>query len=52
MGDKDKMKMYLLYISRATEFFGVTKTREIYEAAIQVSSDLSSVACSMHSEFT
>ena len=26
--------MYLLYVARATEFFGVTRTREIYAKAI------------------
>ena len=28
--------MYLLYIARAGEYFGCTKTREIYERALQV----------------
>mmetsp|Transcript_13375 Transcript_13375/g.16839 ORF Transcript_13375/g.16839 Transcript_13375/m.16839 type:complete len:855 (-) Transcript_13375:34-2598(-) len=33
--DQDKYALYQLYISRATEFFGVTRTREIYEKALQ-----------------
>jgi pre-mRNA-splicing factor SYF1 len=32
--DEDKPYMYSVYIARATEFFGITKTREIYEQAI------------------
>jgi pre-mRNA-splicing factor SYF1 len=31
---KDKARMFAIYINRCAEFFGVTKTREIYEAAI------------------
>lgn len=31
---KDKMSVYELYISKAAEYYGVTKTREIYEDAI------------------
>ena len=31
---EDKYMMYLLYIARATEFFGVTRTRAIFEQAI------------------
>lgn len=27
--------MFNIYLSRATEFFGVTRTREIYERAIE-----------------
>eukprot|EP01098_Paradermamoeba_levis_P008513 TRINITY_DN3529_c0_g2_i1.p2 TRINITY_DN3529_c0_g2~~TRINITY_DN3529_c0_g2_i1.p2 ORF type:complete len:295 (-),score=110.56 TRINITY_DN3529_c0_g2_i1:127-1011(-) len=30
----EKLGMYLIYIARATEFFGITKTREIFEQAI------------------
>eukprot|EP01091_Cochliopodium_minus_P008222 TRINITY_DN1820_c0_g1_i2.p1 TRINITY_DN1820_c0_g1~~TRINITY_DN1820_c0_g1_i2.p1 ORF type:complete len:668 (-),score=225.36 TRINITY_DN1820_c0_g1_i2:59-2062(-) len=30
----DRYMMYLLYISRATEFFGITRTRSIFEQAI------------------
>eukprot|EP01116_Phalansterium_solitarium_P025667 TRINITY_DN9929_c0_g2_i1.p1 TRINITY_DN9929_c0_g2~~TRINITY_DN9929_c0_g2_i1.p1 ORF type:complete len:904 (-),score=209.68 TRINITY_DN9929_c0_g2_i1:113-2824(-) len=30
----DRFAMYSLYINRATEFFGVTRTRDIYSAAI------------------
>eukprot|EP00300_Choanocystis_sp_HF-7_P017933 c19881_g1_i1.p1 GENE.c19881_g1_i1~~c19881_g1_i1.p1 ORF type:complete len:933 (-),score=253.19 c19881_g1_i1:48-2846(-) len=32
--DKAKFEIYEIYIARATEFFGVTRTREIYEKAI------------------
>jgi pre-mRNA-splicing factor SYF1 len=32
---KDKAKMYYVYINRCAEFFGITKTREIYERAIK-----------------
>lgn len=31
----ERYDMYILYINKATEFFGVTKTRPVYEAAIQ-----------------
>lgn len=31
----EKLSMYEIYIARATEIFGVPKTREIYEQAIQ-----------------
>lgn len=30
----DKMSVYELYITKAAEYYGVTKTREIYEEAI------------------
>ncbi|KAL6500094.1 hypothetical protein OROGR_028004 [Orobanche gracilis] len=33
--DNDKLGMYEIYIARAAEIFGVPKTREIYEQAIQ-----------------
>ncbi|KAI3968218.1 hypothetical protein MKX01_018521 [Papaver californicum] len=33
--DKEKLQMYEIYIARTTEFFGVPKTREIYEQAIE-----------------
>ncbi|KAF6150474.1 hypothetical protein GIB67_030275 [Kingdonia uniflora] len=33
--DKEKMSMYEIYIARAAEIFGVPKTREIYEQAIE-----------------
>eukprot|EP00252_Welwitschia_mirabilis_P027468 TRINITY_DN9425_c0_g1_i1.p1 TRINITY_DN9425_c0_g1~~TRINITY_DN9425_c0_g1_i1.p1 ORF type:complete len:903 (-),score=205.93 TRINITY_DN9425_c0_g1_i1:274-2982(-) len=33
--DNEKMEIYDLYIARATENFGVPKTREIYEQAIE-----------------
>jgi pre-mRNA-splicing factor SYF1 len=32
--EAEKPYMYNIYIARATEFFGVTRTREIYEQAI------------------
>ena len=32
---QDKYALYLLYIARAGEFFGVMKTRDIYEHALQ-----------------
>ncbi|KAJ1474868.1 hypothetical protein T484DRAFT_1830702, partial [Baffinella frigidus] len=31
----ERFDLYMTYIAKATEFFGVTKTRPIYEAAIQ-----------------
>ncbi|PIA40996.1 hypothetical protein AQUCO_02300046v1 [Aquilegia coerulea] len=33
--DTEKMSMYEIYIARAAEIFGVPKTREIYEQAIE-----------------
>merc|ERR1712137_427381 len=33
--DEDKYAVFQLYIARATEYFGVTRTREIYEKALQ-----------------
>ena len=33
--DIDKQEMYHIYINRAADLFGITKTREIYEKAIQ-----------------
>jgi len=39
VADEDKFAIFALYISRATEFFGVTRTREIYERAIEVLPD-------------
>ncbi|KAH3756263.1 pre-mRNA-splicing factor SYF1 [Pelomyxa schiedti] len=32
--DDDKYKMYLFYIARAGEYFGIMKTREIYQRAV------------------
>ncbi|KAI3904862.1 hypothetical protein MKW92_037644 [Papaver armeniacum] len=32
---KEKLQMYDIYITRATEFYGAPKTREIYEQAIE-----------------
>jgi pre-mRNA-splicing factor SYF1 len=34
--EDDKPFMFNVYIARATEFFGVTRTREIFEKAIQI----------------
>lgn len=36
---EDKYEMYLIYISKATQFFGLPSTREIYERAIEVLPD-------------
>ena len=33
--EDDKFSIFQLYIARATEFFGVTRTREIYDKALQ-----------------
>lgn len=33
--EAQKLEMYLIYISRAAEIFGVPRTREIYEQAIE-----------------
>ncbi|KAL2653618.1 hypothetical protein R1flu_021746 [Riccia fluitans] len=35
VADNEKMSIYEIYIARAAEFFGVPKTRKIYEMAIQ-----------------
>eukprot|EP01114_Cavostelium_apophysatum_P017774 TRINITY_DN5355_c0_g1_i2.p1 TRINITY_DN5355_c0_g1~~TRINITY_DN5355_c0_g1_i2.p1 ORF type:complete len:856 (+),score=276.49 TRINITY_DN5355_c0_g1_i2:217-2784(+) len=35
VADKDKFAIFSLYINRAAEYFGVTRTREIYEKAIE-----------------
>jgi pre-mRNA-splicing factor SYF1 len=32
---EDRYDLYIMYINKATEFFGVTKTRPVYEAAVQ-----------------
>ena len=37
--DEEKYQMFLIYIARATEFFGITKTREIFEQAVAVLPD-------------
>ena len=34
--DDEKHEVFKLYIAKASEFFGVTSTREIYERAIEV----------------
>jgi pre-mRNA-splicing factor SYF1 len=33
--DNDMYDMYLVYINRAAQYYGITKTRDIYERAIQ-----------------
>ncbi|GLT30383.1 hypothetical protein SLA2020_051850 [Shorea laevis] len=33
--NEEKLRMYEIYIARAAEIFGVPKTREIHERAIQ-----------------
>jgi pre-mRNA-splicing factor SYF1 len=33
--DEEKFEMYNIHIQKAAEIYGVTKTREIYEAAIE-----------------
>jgi pre-mRNA-splicing factor SYF1 len=35
VADEDKTALYLLYITRAAELFGVIRTREVYEKAIE-----------------
>jgi len=37
--EDDKFNMYNIYISRAAEFFGVTRTREIFDKAIETLPD-------------
>jgi pre-mRNA-splicing factor SYF1 len=37
--DTEKLEVFRLYIAKASEFFGVTSTREIYERAIEVLPD-------------
>ena len=39
VADSDRYDMYLMYISKATQFFGLTSTREIYERAIEALPD-------------
>ena len=34
--ETDRPQMYRIYIKKAADLFGVTRTREIYEKAIQV----------------
>ena len=38
--EAQRYELYLLYIKKAEEFFGVTKTREIYEKAIEELPDM------------
>jgi pre-mRNA-splicing factor SYF1 len=35
VGMDERYELYIMYINKATEYFGVTKTRPIYEAAVQ-----------------
>lgn len=37
--EADRLPLYTLYVARATEFFGVTRTREIYEKMIALLPD-------------
>ncbi|TPX51699.1 hypothetical protein SeLEV6574_g00138 [Synchytrium endobioticum] len=39
VADADKKSMFELYIAKATSYFGLTSTREIYEKAIEVLPD-------------
>eukprot|EP01132_Coremiostelium_polycephalum_P005082 gene5082-6326_t len=39
VAQEDRFNLYLLYISRASEFFGVTQTREIFTKAIELLTD-------------
>jgi pre-mRNA-splicing factor SYF1 len=36
VAEEDRFEMYNIYISKTAEFFGLTRTREIYEEAINV----------------
>lgn len=35
LAEEDKPAMYLIYVARAAEFFGITRTRQIFEQAIE-----------------
>ena len=37
--DTDKPYLYHIYLNRAAQFFGITRTREIYEQAIGMTDD-------------
>ncbi|KAI8819679.1 uncharacterized protein EV422DRAFT_102552 [Fimicolochytrium jonesii] len=39
VGDDDRFEMFTVYIAKATSFFGLTSTREIYERAIEALPD-------------
>jgi len=39
VADEDKFELFTIYISKATSFFGLTSTREIYEKAIETLPD-------------
>lgn len=40
VADQDRFSVFALYVQRAAEFFGVTRTREIYEKAIEALPDV------------
>ncbi|KND00377.1 mRNA splicing protein SYF1 [Spizellomyces punctatus DAOM BR117] len=39
VGDEDRYEMFTIYIAKATSYFGLTSTREIYERAIEALPD-------------
>ncbi|KAL1920251.1 uncharacterized protein VTP21DRAFT_1397 [Calcarisporiella thermophila] len=39
VSDEDRFEMFIFYIAKVSEFFGVTATREIYERAIEALPD-------------
>ncbi|KAI8921389.1 hypothetical protein DFJ77DRAFT_426249 [Powellomyces hirtus] len=39
VGDEDRFEMFTVYIAKATSYFGLTSTREIYERAIEALPD-------------
>lgn len=39
VSDEDRLEVFKIYISKATSYFGLTSTREIYERAIEVLPD-------------
>jgi hypothetical protein len=39
VGDEDRMQMFLTYIAKVEEYYGVTKTRDVFEKAIEVLPD-------------
>ncbi|KAJ3055132.1 pre-mRNA-splicing factor syf1 [Rhizophlyctis rosea] len=39
VSDQDRLEVFNIYISKATSYFGLTSTREIYEKAIEVLPD-------------
>ena len=34
--DEDRLKMFQTYVAKAEEYYGITKTRDIFERAIEV----------------